>query len=92
MDEEGGNNMKKALFPVGIVFLCGMLFLGSQAAALDMASPFSSAPQGKKHGMRDLGTLPGDTYSQVSAINSAGQVVGISYDDSQYRHAFIWQP
>jgi probable HAF family extracellular repeat protein len=30
--------------------------------------------------MQDLGTLPGSTYSDARAINTAGQVVGVAYD------------
>ena len=51
-------------------------------------------------GMRDLGTLPGDTLSTASKINFFGQVIGISgntvaFDDVDNRyevigHPFIW--
>lgn len=51
-------------------------------------------------GMRDLGTLPGDTFSTASKINVFGQVIGISGNtiafedvDNRYEvigHPFIW--
>jgi len=37
----------------------------------------------------DLGTLPGGTYSQATAINSFGQVAGYS-DGPVSQHAFLW--
>ncbi|MFP8489725.1 hypothetical protein ACKGJO_11615 [Gracilimonas sp. Q87] len=37
----------------------------------------------------DLGSLGGN-FSRASAINDAGQVVGISLNSSGERHAFIW--
>ena len=43
--------------------------------------------------LRDLGTLPGGDYSQATAMNDAGQVVGFSYtvpEDYSSRHAFLW--
>jgi probable HAF family extracellular repeat protein len=44
----------------------------------------------KKTGIQDLGTLPGDTYSEALGINEAGQIVGESFSASSAR-AFIWQ-
>jgi probable HAF family extracellular repeat protein len=40
----------------------------------------------------DLGTL-GGTYSNASAVNSSGQVVGMAYTaaGAGYSHAFLWQ-
>lgn len=32
----------------------------------------------KREGIRDLGTLPGDTTSEAHSINDRGQVVGLS--------------
>ena len=48
-------------------------------------------------GMRDLGTLPGDTLSAASKINFFGQVIGISgntvaFDDVDYRYEVIGRP
>jgi probable HAF family extracellular repeat protein len=39
--------------------------------------------------MRDLGTLPGDSFSDANAINDRGQVVGESSSGSAFR-AFTW--
>lgn len=39
----------------------------------------------------DLGTLPGDLFSEAFAINSRGQVVGISFGGPSGPRAFIWQ-
>jgi probable HAF family extracellular repeat protein len=38
----------------------------------------------------NLGTLPGDCLSSASDINSQGQVVGVSCDDSYNCRAFLW--
>src|SRR5581483_6611707 len=46
----------------------------------------------KRGGMIDLGTLPGDVYSQALGINDAGQVVGASYGPSfSTSRAFIYE-
>ncbi len=42
----------------------------------------------RETGMRDLGTLPGDSVSEATGINDRGQIVGVSFPSS---HAFIWQ-
>jgi probable HAF family extracellular repeat protein len=42
----------------------------------------------KEGGMRDLGTLPGDSISEATGINDEGQIVGVSFPSS---HAFLWQ-
>src|SRR5579872_6434491 len=43
------------------------------------------------HGLQDLGTLPGFTDSGAAAINSAGLVIGQSYNsDVTHSHAFLW--
>ena len=41
--------------------------------------------------MTDLGTLPGDVFSQANDINNKGQVVGISCDVNSNCRAFLWQ-
>jgi probable HAF family extracellular repeat protein len=42
--------------------------------------------------MIDLGTLPGDTHSQASAINDRGQIVGVSANVSaSTERAFLWE-
>ena len=40
---------------------------------------------------RDLGTLDGDAFSEAFAINSLGQVVGISFGGLVGPRAFIWE-
>jgi probable HAF family extracellular repeat protein len=44
----------------------------------------------KHGGMRDLGTLPGDTDSSTESINNRGQVAGVSFTSVSSR-AFLWQ-
>jgi probable HAF family extracellular repeat protein len=39
----------------------------------------------------DLGTLPGDLYSEAFAINGRGQVVGVSFGGASGSRAFLWQ-
>jgi probable HAF family extracellular repeat protein len=43
-------------------------------------------------GIIDLGTLPGDVFSEPDAINDLGQIVGVSGADglSRIRHAFLY--
>jgi probable HAF family extracellular repeat protein len=43
-------------------------------------------------GIQDLGTLPGDTDSSASGINSVGHVVGQSFLVGGTQRAFIWTP
>ena len=40
---------------------------------------------------QDLGTLPGDAFSEAFGINSRGQVVGVSFGGPNGAHAFVWQ-
>jgi probable HAF family extracellular repeat protein len=40
--------------------------------------------------VRDLGTLPGDTSSEASAINNNGDVVGYSRGEKRGMRAFLW--
>jgi probable HAF family extracellular repeat protein len=45
-----------------------------------------------RHGhIHDLGTVPGDACSGGKAINSRGQVVGLSSDCRNALHAFVWE-
>ncbi len=39
---------------------------------------------------QNIGTLPGGFWSEASAINDAGQVVGYSQPDPGYAHAFLY--
>ena len=39
----------------------------------------------------DLKTLPGDFFSEAFAINSRGQVVGVSFGGANGSHAFIYE-
>ena len=40
---------------------------------------------------RDLGTLPGDLFSEAFAINARGEVVGVSFGGANGSRAFLWQ-
>jgi probable HAF family extracellular repeat protein len=40
--------------------------------------------------IKDLGTLPGDVFSQADGINEEGQIVGISVDANGNGRAFLW--
>ena len=42
-------------------------------------------------GMKDLGTLKGDTFSVASNLNKDGEVVGVSADENFNPRAFVWQ-
>lgn len=44
----------------------------------------------KATGMRDLGTLPGGTFSVAFGLNDPGQAVGWSNNGQGAQHAFIW--
>jgi probable HAF family extracellular repeat protein len=39
----------------------------------------------------DIGVLEGDAFSEAFAINSRGQVVGVSFGGLNGSHAFLWQ-
>jgi probable HAF family extracellular repeat protein len=39
----------------------------------------------------DLGTLPGDLFSEAFAINERGQVVGVSFGGANGSRAFLWE-
>lgn len=39
----------------------------------------------------DLGTLPGDLFSEAFAMNERGQVVGVSFGGTSGSRAFFWQ-
>jgi uncharacterized membrane protein len=56
--------MKKSRWPAGLVLLC----------LLARAAP-SAAQQ---YTVTDLGTLPGNSVSTASALNDAGEAVGVS--------------
>jgi probable HAF family extracellular repeat protein len=43
-------------------------------------------------GMADLGTLPGDSWSQAIGLNENGQVIGVSFDDGNNPHGFLYTP
>ena len=40
--------------------------------------------------IRDLGTLPGGTYSVASGINDSDEVVGYGNISNNAPHAFLW--
>ena len=41
--------------------------------------------------MLDLGTLPGGKWSSATAVNTCGQVVGLSDSNASKHHGFVWQ-
>ena len=45
----------------------------------------------RRDGIKDLGALPGDVYSEAHGINERRQVVGISCDAAGNCRAFLWQ-
>ena len=45
----------------------------------------------RRGGIRNLGTLPGDVYSEAHGINARGQVVGVSCDAAGVCRAFLWE-
>ena len=63
------------------------------AAAFVLAGTWPCAAQAPDPMPLDLGALPGHVFSQASAINSSGQIVGSSWGDdtSPDPVPFIWQ-
>jgi len=45
----------------------------------------------RKDGIRDLGTLAGDAFSEALSINERGQVVGVWFGGSAGLRAFLWE-
>jgi probable HAF family extracellular repeat protein len=45
----------------------------------------------RRDGIQNLGTLPGDVYSEAHGINERRQVVGISCDAAGNCRAFLWE-
>lgn len=46
----------------------------------------------EQDGIKDLGTLPGDTQARAQAINNNGIIAGISYGEGQsLPRAFVWK-
>jgi probable HAF family extracellular repeat protein len=44
-----------------------------------------------KKGMKDLGTLHGDSTSSAFGVNDPGEVVGYSQNEQNVAHAFLWR-
>ena len=61
---------------VSLSFLLGVLVIAPPASATDP--------------IEDLGTLPGDESSRATAINDAGQIVGVSGSCTDLSRAFFW--
>jgi probable HAF family extracellular repeat protein len=65
---------------------------GDIAGSADLPTPGLHDAVVWKHGrMHDLGTVPGDPCSRAYALNSRGQVVGLSSDCVNALHAFVWE-
>lgn len=45
----------------------------------------------RRESIRNLGTLPGDVYSEAHGINERRQVVGVSCDAAGNCRAFLWE-
>jgi probable HAF family extracellular repeat protein len=71
-----------------VLFVVGLALLAGVVAAM---SGGTQAEAGWV--ITDLGTLPGDKYSEAVAVNDRGQIVGVSYADyvGYQRHAFLWE-
>lgn len=72
--------------------------LGEIVGFSDLPGDESGAPNfhaflwTSQSGMQDLGTLPGDVYSEALDINIQGQIVGLSCSANFAScHAFIWE-
>jgi probable HAF family extracellular repeat protein len=85
LPERGGNSMAAAINDSGQVAGTS----GQAGTSSEGGHAFLWTQAG---GMVDLGTLPGATFSQATAINNHGQVVGISGTDYANRRAFMWTP
>lgn len=64
---------------------------GKATGGLTTASGQSHAFAGSSDGIRDLGVLPGGTWSSGFGLNDAGQVAGYG-DTGATFHAFRWDP
>jgi probable HAF family extracellular repeat protein len=60
------------------------------AIAAAFALPTQAASVAARWTVVDLGTLPGESYSQGTALNNAGQVTGLSYTGGSSARAFLY--
>ena len=60
------------------------------AAASLLAAPAIAQPP-RRYIVKDLGTLPGGTFSQATFVNNKGLVTGVAIAPDGKQHAVLWQ-
>ena len=66
--------------------------LAVSGASSSFADTVASGPVDGAGTMRDLGTLPGGTFSAGNAVNASGEVAGTATTGGGAQHAFRWTP
>jgi len=61
-------------------------------APLALAVGLAAPSMAQKYTVTDLGTFPGDTFTEPRGINNSGQVIGRSLVPFGDGHAFLWLP
>ena len=89
----GGSGTKMRNTVLSATLALAMVACTSETPTEPAAEPspaLSAAGGGTFYTAKDLGTLPGGTSSVAAAINSAGQVAGMSGTANGDDHAFYW--